>query len=75
MCRDYQTSDSPAEGGEGSSQPQELTPAQQHHQYLGDGKPELVPFPEIEWADTIIPGVYFILNTAFTSTLSTGHMM
>lgn len=56
--RDYQPGGSPAEGGEGSTQPQELTPQQQHQQYLGDSRPELKPFPEIQWAGTPIPGKY-----------------
>ena len=55
-CREYQSNDSPAEGGECGTQPQDLTPAQQHQQYLGDSKPELTQFPEIDWEGTPIPG-------------------
>lgn len=54
--RDYNEGGSPAEGGEGSSQPQDMTPQQQHQQYLGDSRPELEQFPDIQWAGTPIPG-------------------
>lgn len=54
-CRDYVSGGSPSEGGEGGAQP-ELTPQQQHQQYLGDSRPELPPFPEIQWAGNPIPG-------------------
>lgn len=54
--RDYNEIGSPAEGGEGSAQPQDLTPQQQHQQYLGESKPELDQFPDIQWAGTPIPG-------------------
>ena len=53
--REYGSSGSPSEGGEGGAQP-ELTPQQQHQQYLGDSRPELPPFPEIQWAGNPIPG-------------------
>ena len=55
MFREYGSGDSPSEGGEGGAQP-ELTPQQQHQQYLGDSRPELPPFPEIQWAGNPIPG-------------------
>lgn len=54
--REYNEGGSPAEGGEGSSQPQDLTPQQQHQQYLGESRPELVQFPDIQWAGMPIPG-------------------
>jgi hypothetical protein len=56
VFRDYNEGDSPAEGGEGSAQPQDLTPQQQHQQYLGETRPELEQFPDIQWAGTPIPG-------------------
>jgi regulatory factor X 1/2/3 len=53
---EYHTAESTPEGPEGASQPAELTPHQQHRQYLGDGRPELVPFPEIAWSSSPLPG-------------------
>lgn len=53
--REYGSGGSPSEGGDGGAQP-ELTPQQQHQQYLGDSRPELPPFPEIQWAGNPIPG-------------------
>ena len=55
FCRDFASGGSPSEGGEGGAPP-ELTPQQQHQQYLGDSRPELPPFPEIQWAGNPIPG-------------------
>ena len=54
--REFNEGGSPAEGGEGSAQPQDMTPQQQHQQYLGDSRPELTLFPDIQWAGTPIPG-------------------
>jgi len=53
--RDYQGGDVTPEGADGGSQP-DPTPQQLHRQYLGDSRPELPPFPEIQWAGTPIPG-------------------
>ncbi len=55
--REYKDSGSPVEGGETSTQPQDMTPQQQHQQYLGDSRPELAQFPDIQWAGTPIPGM------------------
>lgn len=57
VCRDYASGGSPTESGDSGTQPAELTPQQQHQQYLGDSRPELPPFPEIQWAGNPIPGV------------------
>lgn len=56
LSREFNEGGSPAEGGEGSTQPQDMTPQQQHQQYLGDSRPELTLFPDIQWAGTPIPG-------------------
>ena len=66
-CRDYNEGGSPAEGGEGSAQPQDMTPQQQHQQYLGDSRPELPSFPDIVWAGTPIPGMSppLVLHTEY----------
>ena len=56
LHREFNEGGSPAEGGEGSAQPQDMTPQQQHQQYLGDSRPELAAFPDIQWAGTPIPG-------------------
>ncbi|XP_064386998.1 transcription factor RFX3-like isoform X2 [Halichondria panicea] len=55
-AREYVSNDSPTEAGDGNTQPQDLTPAQQHQQYLGETKPELTPFPEIDWNGFSVPG-------------------
>ena len=52
-CREYQ--DAPGESAEGVA-PGELTPQQQHQQYLGERRPELPTFPEIHWDTTPVPG-------------------
>ena len=81
MCRDYNEGGSPAEGGEGSAQPQDMTPQQQHQQYLGDSRPELVQFPDIQWAGTPIPGKQvmktlsiLILITSWWDVIFTPHL-
>jgi len=57
FLREYQASDSPGEPGETATlSSQDLTPAQQHQQYLGESKPELVPFNDIDWQGAPLPG-------------------
>ena len=55
-CREYQSGDVSGESGEGLA-PGELTPQQQHQQYLGERRPELPTFPEIHWDATPVPGM------------------
>eukprot|EP00731_Ephydatia_muelleri_P018936 Em0011g976a len=52
--REYQSGDVSGESGEGLA-PGELTPQQQHQQYLGERRPELPTFPEIHWDATPVP--------------------
>ena len=59
LPRDYQGGDVTPEGADGGSQP-DPTPQQLHRQYLGDSRPELPPFPEIQWAGTPIPGMWWL---------------
>lgn len=52
--KDYRNSDS---GGGDNLQENSgsLTPQQQHHQYLGENRPDMDAFPEIEWEGTPVP--------------------
>ena len=44
-----------AEGGQGNTQSHDMTPHDQHPQYSGEIRPELVPFPDFYWDGTPIP--------------------
>ncbi len=67
------SNDSPTEAGDGNTQPQDLTPAQQHQQYLGETKPELTPFPEIDWNGFSVPGT--VLSLACTRSISNSQWL
>ena len=55
MCRDLSSSETG--NGEGGLDSQGgLTPHQQHQQYLGDHRPELDPFPDMDWEGKLLPG-------------------
>lgn len=67
-CREPSNSES-GNGDGGLECQASLTPHQQHQQYLGDLRPELDSFPDLEWEGQLVIGkgsewwyVYFISN-------------
>ena len=55
LLRDYRSCEGAS--GEGGPETQaNLTPHEQHQQYLGERRPELDPFPDLDWEQHPIPG-------------------